>query len=193
CRDLRAWARDWASLSDLDFADVRYGAELERLTRPLITSDPAIPRANHSWLDQLRTNEADLGTDGVWEMREFRIDARRGMLRQEALSMTPRGDLNSTPTLGRFLASITRPLQQRDYVVPRSLPSGGPLLGGVARLPNADVFWDAPNYTDRAARHFFALNTCTGCHGRETSTPFVHIEPRTGALSDFLDRITVVA
>jgi hypothetical protein len=124
-------------------------------------------------------------------MREFRIDPRKGVLRQAPLTMTPRGDLNSTPALGRFLASITGPLHQHDYQVPKRLPSG-PLLGGVARLPNAEVFWDAPNYTDKSSRHFFSLNTCTGCHGRETNTPFVHIDPRTGALSNFLSG-TVVA
>ena len=102
----------------------------------------------------------------------------------------PRSAQGSAP-LGRFLTSITGPLQQHDYAVPRSLPGRGPLLGGVARLPNADVFWDAPNYTDRASRHFFSLNTCTGCHGRETNTSFVHIDPRTGALSNFLNGTTV--
>ena len=192
CPDLQAWARDWASLSDFDFTDPRYRGALDQLTRPLVTSDPAIAKPNHSWLNQLRTNEADLGTDGVWEMREFRIDPRKGLLRQDPLTMTPRGDLNRTPTLGRFLTSIAGPLQQQDYVVPRSLPSGGPLLGAVARLPNADVFWDAPNYADKASRHFFSLNTCTGCHGRETNTPFVHIDPRTGTLSDFLKGTKVV-
>ena len=29
-------------------------------------------------------------------------------------------------------------------------------------------------------------------HGRETNTPFVHIDPRTGALSDSLNGTTVV-
>ena len=191
CRDLQAWARDWASLSDLEPSDTRYRSALEKLTRPLVTSAPAITKPNHSWLDQLRTNEADLGTDGVWEMREFRIDPRKGVLRQAPLTMTPRGDLNSTPALGRFLTSINGPLQRHDYRVPKRLPSGGPLLGGVARLPNAEVFWDAPNYADKASRHFFSLNTCTGCHGRETNTPFVHIDPRTGALSNFLNGTVV--
>src|SRR5262245_35252536 len=108
CPDLQAWARDWASLSDFDFTDPRYRGALDQLTRPLVTSDPAIAKPNHSWLNQLRTNEADLGTDGVWEMREFRIDPRKGLLRQDPLTMTPRGDLNSTPTLGRFLTNIAR-------------------------------------------------------------------------------------
>ena len=191
CHALQDWARQWAALSELEFSDPRYRAGLEKLTRPLIASDPVIAKPNHSWLDQLRTNEADLGTDGVWEMREFRIDPRKGTLRQEPLTMTPRGDLNSTPALGLFLSSIAPGLDRHDYQVPRSYPSGTPFLGAVARLPNADTFWDAPNYGNKASRHFFSLNTCTGCHGRETNTAFVHIDPRTGGLSGFLNGTSV--
>jgi len=191
CHEVQDWARQWAALSELEPADPRYRAALESLTRPLVTSDPAIRKSNHSWLDQLRTNEADLGTDGVWEMRQFRLDPRKGTLRQEPLTMTPRGDLNSTPALGLFLHSITGGLNRHDYRVPRSSPSGTPWLGAVARLSSADTFWDAPNYRDKASRHFFALNTCTGCHGRETNTAFVHIDPRTGGASDFLNGISV--
>jgi hypothetical protein len=191
CSEVRGWARQWAALSQLDPSDPRYRSALEKLTGPLVVSNPTISRPNHSWLDQVRTNEADLGTDGVWEMREFRIDRRKGTLRQDPLSMTPRADLNSTPALGRFLSSITPELNQHDYEVPRSFPLGTPFLGAVARLPNADVFWDAPNYNNKDTRHFFSLNTCTGCHGRETNTSFVHIDPRTGALSDFLSGTSV--
>ena len=191
CHEVQDWARQWAALSELEPADPRYRAALESLTRPLVTSDPAIRKSNHSSLDQLRTNEADLGTDGVWEMRQFRLDPRKGTLRQEPLTMTPRGDLNSTPALGLFLHSITGGLNRHDYRVPRSSPSGTPLLGAVARLSSTDTFWDAPNYRDKASRHFFALNTCTGCHGRETNTAFVHIDPRTGGASDFLNGISV--
>jgi hypothetical protein len=64
CGELREWARQWAALSELDFADPRYRATLETLTRPLIVSHRTIGRPNHSWLDQVRTNETDLGTDG---------------------------------------------------------------------------------------------------------------------------------
>jgi hypothetical protein len=55
-------------------------------------------------------------------MREFRIDPRKGTLRQDPLTMTPRGDLNSTPALGLFLSSITGGLNRHDYQVPRSYP-----------------------------------------------------------------------
>jgi hypothetical protein len=64
CHAVQDWARQWAALSELEFADPRYRTTLEKLTHPLIASDPAIAKPNHSWLDQMRTNEADLGTDG---------------------------------------------------------------------------------------------------------------------------------
>jgi hypothetical protein len=52
---------------------------------------------------------------------------------------------------------------------------------------------------DNDARHAFSLDTCNGCHGRETQTQFVHVGGAPGVgvggeapLSDFLTGITVV-
>jgi hypothetical protein len=54
--------------------------------------------------------------------------------------------------------------------------------------------WNAPGINSNEARHKFSLNTCNGCHGLgETSTPFLHINPREpgqeAALSGFLTGI----
>lgn len=50
------------------------------------------------------------------------------------------------------------------------IPQG--LIGG------RDPVWKASNVRDNATRHAFALNTCNGCHGLETQTAFLHINPR---------------
>lgn len=55
--------------------------------------------------------------------------------------------------------------------------------------------WLAPGINDNEARHEFSLNTCNGCHGDETNTPFLHISTRqAGAesqLSGFLEGVEV--
>jgi hypothetical protein len=191
CGELQDWAREWASLSGLDPSGPRYRKKLDKLTRPIVRSDPKIAKASGSWLDHLRTNEVDLGTDDFWEMRDFRLDPRSGFLRQDPVSMTPMDALNNTPELGLFLNSITGGIHRRDYWVPLRFASGAPLLGAVSRLPKAGVFWAAPGYSDVEARQYFSLNACSGCHSRETGTAFTHIDPSTRALSGFLTGTTV--
>jgi hypothetical protein len=56
-------------------------------------------------------------------------------------------------------------------------------------------FWSAPGITNPEARHKFSLNTCNGCHGAETQTAFLQINPRSpgqaSVLSGFLSGETV--
>jgi hypothetical protein len=56
-------------------------------------------------------------------------------------------------------------------------------------------FWSAPNVTNNEARHKFSLNTCNGCHGAETNTRFLQVNPRdpgqASILSGFLTGVTV--
>jgi hypothetical protein len=48
---------------------------------------------------------------------------------------------------------------------------------GAHSLNNID-FWNATGINNNEARHKFSLNTCNGCHGRETNTGFLQINPR---------------
>ncbi len=56
-------------------------------------------------------------------------------------------------------------------------------------------FWTATGISSNEVRHKFSLNTCNGCHGRETRTLFTHVKE--GAfgtpvgLSGFLTGTTV--
>jgi hypothetical protein len=54
----------------------------------------------------------------------------------------------------------------------------------------------APGVNNNDARHHLSLNTCNGCHGKETNTTFVQIFPRfpglESSLSPFLSGTTVI-
>jgi len=70
---------------------------------------------------------------------------------------------------------------------------GAPFLAGSSI--NNLAPWLAPGINNNEARHEFSLNTCNGCHGDETNTPFLHISTRqAGAesqLSGFLEGVEV--
>jgi hypothetical protein len=67
------------------------------------------------------------------------------------------------------------------------------LLGG-AVFNDFFPVWNAPGVSSDA-RHKFSLNTCNGCHGRETNTSFLQISPREvgeqSSLSQFQTGVTV--
>jgi hypothetical protein len=87
----------------------------------------------------------------------------------------------------------------RNYDTPLILPDGTPFLGGGANMV-ASTRWNGPRtgpfVNSNEARHIFSLNTCSGCHARETGTGFFHIRPAPfGAspnLSGFLTGIDVL-
>jgi len=57
------------------------------------------------------------------------------------------------------------------------------------------IQWNAPGITDPNARFSQSLNTCNGCHGPETNTAFLMVNPRNpgseATLSSFLTGTTV--
>ena len=65
----------------------------------------------------------------------------------------------------------------------------------ICRNNNID-FWNAPGINNPEARHKFSLNTCNGCHGGETQTGFLQVQPRglgqESSLSGFLLGETVI-
>ncbi|HXJ82418.1 MAG TPA: hypothetical protein VMS64_27505 [Candidatus Methylomirabilis sp.] len=182
CMDLWQWAEDWRHLSDLDFTDETFRQTLAGLTARVTSAGQVSGKPNASALDHIRSNEIALGTS--WEMRQFSINPKTGLLRQEPVTLTPSDVWNSKPKLTEFLLSITSGIHADDYWVPLVFPpsSSEPFLAAVASPP---VTWSPPNYNDDAARQIFALNTCSGCHSVETNTNFAHID-REGHLSDFL-------
>jgi hypothetical protein len=62
----------------------------------------------------------------------------------------------------------------------QELVQGLPFQGGASSYI-AVTSWDHPSLstpTQLEARFRFSLNTCSGCHTRETLTEFYHIRPR---------------
>ena len=195
CSFVRSWAQQWENLSTIPLGTPAYNNALEAITDQF-TSAGANPRKpGGSALNQLRTNEIALSTS--WELREFHLVPAAGtqvQLQQVVVKQTPESTpINNSTTLGSYVNSLPlAELQNNTFVVPLQWQSSSFL--GASSLQN---LWNAPNIppvtADPDPRHLFALNTCNGCHGRETANPnFVHISNNFPAnLSGFLTGETI--
>lgn len=190
-RDLGRWVKDWADLSALQPGSEEYNDHLERLTRRFTDADAAPGKPNGSALNQVRTNEVALALP--WELREFVIDYRSGLLRPHTVALTPDTyALNGTETLARLINANQERLVAGTFDLPETWFGGtsasGPFLPEEfpdfdARTfttsdffpPFLDIPWSAAGIEDNDARHAFALNTCNGCHRDETGTGFVQV------------------
>ncbi len=195
--DVRTWARNWHVLRDLVPGTAEYNDRLQALTDRFAGKNAAPTRPNGSSLGQLRTNEIALSAP--WELREFNLSPTTGLLREVTVAQTPDSSLNparggSGTALRDYVNAKAEEIIAGTYVVPRNRNSA-PFRGG-SSLNNID-FWDARpgQITNARARHKFSLNTCNGCHGRETNTSFLQIRPReagqVATLAGFLTGIDV--
>lgn len=172
-----AWARQWQALGQAALGSAEYRSKLRALTTTF-TRRGADPKAtNGSALAQVRSNEFRFG--GSWDLREFHLDAT-GQLRLTALARTPIYEdggrsLNGTARLARYLRENAAAVLAQTHETPATFGCGP--FAGIA-VTNYLEPWTAPGITDSTLRHRFSLNTCNGCHGAETDTFFVHIEPR---------------
>jgi hypothetical protein len=203
CQETLALTNAFHSLSALPFGPT-YNATLQAITDRVVTRNAAPGKLNGSALTSLRTNEAFLGSP--WEMRSFSLvaaasgddgegDAGRasrkeddgeqnpkGVLAQAPLDLTPAARYQGTQTLADFITEFAPVILAVD--APRTLPltyRGEPFVGGVAH--NAlDLGWGGPapvcSTAPKAARRTFSFRTCQGCHGKDTATPFVHVQSR---------------
>ena len=187
--EVAAWAQGWKDLGGATLGSAAYRSALAALTNR-VTRRGANPGAtNGSALAQVRSNEIYLGT--LWQLREFHLDAA-GQLRMAPLAQTPEHEdpgisLNNTPRLARFIRENAAAVMAQTHAAPERFGCG-PFAA--AAVTNSSDHWIAPGLTDSTLRHRFSLSTCNGCHGRETETMFVHIEPRVATeesrLSPFL-------
>lgn len=192
CSAVQNWGQRWVNLGNMVLGSAAYNTALENITESFVQANAAPSKPNGSALNQLRTNEIALG--GPWELREFVIaDAgwNQHLLKPNTVTLTPDTSLNDTPTLRNYFASGISG-------VPLRFPTmADPFRGGASIAPNSDFFWNAPNFPTTLAqaeqRQEFSLNTCNGCHTRETGTSFTHIKPGAipAALSGFMTGITV--
>jgi hypothetical protein len=203
CLQVKAWAQSWLGLSSssLILGSSAYNSQLESLTEQVVLRNAAPSKPNGSAINQVRTNEVMLASP--WEMREFRIFSTAanpreftttsvpGHLSEHVTVRTPFDMFNNTPTLTSFLANPANnaAILAGTHDVPLDYGTTTNFLGAWPQMPTTAFFWNAPNLSTVSnginVRHKFSLNTCNGCHARETSTGFTHVGP-TGALSPFL-------
>lgn len=184
------WADAFHALQALPFPSSDYNAALQAITdrfsaRGAIPSNP-----NGSALIDIRTNEIALSFQ--WQLREFHLSPTTGFMDPATLFLTPDSSFNFSDTLGRFINANEASILTETHEVPASF-EGAPFQAG-AVFNNID-FWSAPGINNPEARHKFSLNTCNGCHGAETATGFLQINPRdpgqASILSGFLTGETV--
>jgi hypothetical protein len=183
--DVLDWAQRWHGLNALVPGSAEYNATLEAITERFAGrgADPA--GVNGSALNQIRTNEVALAFP--WELREFTLSGD-GLLQPDTVKLTPDSSFMGQAILADFVNQNESAILAQRHDVPVE-------LGGVAFLGGSSINnlgpWQADGISNNEARHLFSLNTCNGCHGDETSTVFLQINPReagaTASISGFLD------
>ena len=178
-QDVLDWANLWHSLSSHPFPSEEYNAALEAITRRFAGRGAAPGATNGSALVALRTNEIALTFGARWELREFALSPTTGFLQEVTVKETPDLGFNGTSTFSDFVnqnaPAIEAEVPGASGVVPAAF-EGAPFLAG--SVFNDLIEWQAPGIQDPNARFHASLNTCNGCHGPETNTTFLMINPR---------------
>jgi hypothetical protein len=200
CQERVTWAQMWARLSMLELGSQRYNAVLEALTERVVKAG-ANPNMlpNQSSLNSLLSNESFLGQ--ARELRAFKLgdDIGRGTLVSVPVKQSPNDQLNRSATLVDYINQNEASILARNYTIPETF-NGSPFQGG-ANLVFPSTHWNGPRngplVNNNEARHIFSLNTCSGCHARETGIQgFAHIKPApfgtVADLSGFMTGIDVV-
>ena len=189
----KRWGRQWHKLANFELGSADYIQHLENLTRKVTNADiNRRQQPNRTALSLLRTN-AELDEARIWLMREFKMAAdanplMRGHIEHSTLTTTPTEAFNKTDALSEYMNANARKIARNRHNIPLlSAENGEPMATGsvLVGLPfsGQENFWEgsAAIPVDPETRHLFSLNTCNGCHGRETNTPFVHIDPERAA------------
>jgi hypothetical protein len=212
--DVKGWAKRWFDLGRKTMGSSTYLSTLQGITDTIVKANAgaAKNRPNGSELIRIRTNESI--DDCNWQLREFVLDKNAKVPVAATVKQTPHpryadescGILDAQDfgdELGSWVGANETDVENETYVLPNLDPLNGGehLAGGESSHVIAGGFWDVGATifglgVSPKARHKFSLNTCTGCHGRETDTQFAHIEPRVSSqaatLSGFLTGIDVI-
>lgn len=186
--DMLTWAQRWHALSSVPFGP-SYNAKLQSVTREF-TKRNAVPfQVNGSALLQLRTNEVALSSSDpkLWELREFVLSRRWGVLKPTTVKQEVDASLNGSPMLGAWVGLNSAAILAGKHEVPATW-RGRPFLAASAPVPSS-LAWLVPGVSEDV-RHAFAGATCSGCHKSETGTSFLHVRTREvgspSQISDFL-------
>jgi hypothetical protein len=196
CPAIKNWGQQWYNLKFHALGSWSYKAALQAITDQFTKANAAPNKPNGSALNQLRTNEiaiANLAPDDRWQMREFRLPKGNGLLFEANAKQTPHETLRNTDLTAHFVNSTPPGATVPDFWL------GQKFLTNASDVPSPAVFWtDGPTITimPRKDRHDFSLNTCSGCHARESDTIFTHIKPAPfgtpAGLSGFMTGINVI-
>jgi hypothetical protein len=184
--DVVAWAKKWHALGSMAFGS-SYRTELAKLTEEVLTSGRLL---------RIRTNEAPGGVR--WTFTEFDHDSSTKFLKRTTVKQSPAETLHTQNQafLGQWLVDNKAAIQGTkavgrnfpgypvpNYFMPET-SSGNILRGAFNRLDStvaSSFIWNPTNpgifqgEWDEL-RHLFALASCSGCHGSETGTGFLHIQ-----------------
>ena len=182
CSEVTRWAKAWLALDNLTLGTEDYNSRLEQLT--------AGSDATHRWptriLGQVRTNEIAL--EDPWQLREFRLNYFPVTQLWETTTRDTAADsFNNTTVfqswiLSQIAPSLSGPSWDQPIPgVPLSY-SASSFLGARPEVPTSAFIWNAPGLdlndnTQNWARHRASLASCNSCHGGETRTDFVHVDP----------------
>ncbi len=180
CSATLSYANQWANLGNIPMGTPEFNTALAALTNRFarVGADPL--GINTNALNQVRTNENAL--NDLWEFREYKQqgDLNNNIrLRTFMPAQTPHITMNGTALLADYMnRNATSILNGTHLVV--GAHNGQPFMGASAAHPDfrPTGAWRAANVSSNLVRHKFGLETCNGCHGSETDTPFLHIEPR---------------
>lgn len=168
------WAAEWHKLGGLVVGSAAYNRQLvaitSRFTRRVGGKAPR--------LSQLRTNEFAFDFD--WELREFHVDPKTGLLAPATTVNTPNVSLNRTPALAAFVKQNTAALLGPDFLsftMPTSFTFTEAGASKTVRFLGAkaerQVPWSVPEGSDvdpKALERFSTL-TCNGCHSIAAKDP----------------------
>jgi hypothetical protein len=181
--DIQGYAEKWHKLGKIPFGS-KFNEALHALTLEFTKWNRAPWRNNGSALLQIRTNEvaiAEPGSDptnpingSMWEMREF-IVGQNGNIVVDTVKQEPPIALSGTPILSDWVNANASAILAGKHEVPAD-HMGTPFLAASSFTP-FEFTWQV-NGASEELRHAFAINTCNGCHRKETNTGFLHVRNR---------------
>lgn len=180
CSATLNYAKQWGNLANINIETPEFNTALAAVTNRFARAGADPLGINGNALNQIRTNENAL--DDLWELREYKqLGDASGNIRLRTFmpGQTPHISKNGTSLLGDYMnRNATAILNGTHLVV--GAHNGQPFMGSSAAHPTfrQEGAWRAPNVSSNLVRHKFGLETCNGCHGAETATGFLHIEPR---------------
>jgi len=103
-------------------------------------------------------------------------------LAQTTVAQTPAQAHQQQQIIADYINTNEAAILANTHTVPLTFNST-PFRGAATRHHASDIGWDGPgtacsSINNNEARFNFSLNTCSGCHGDETQTPFLHVSNR---------------